>query len=168
MEELRALSEELGYPGAQKLWAEARRRDIDVTRKVVDAFSSTQGAKQVLRPRPPGKGRFWRLGSWTAGIDYNATPSPDPQGGDPYQYILIVQDIFSRKLWAHALKSKAPAVAQQAFEAIVRRAGTPDNLGTDNGNEFKGPFQEYLVEEQIHHDVADPRSRNARATWMLP
>jgi hypothetical protein len=143
MEELRALNQELGYPGAQKLWAEARRRDIDVTRKAVNEFSSIQGAKQVLRPRPPRQGKVVAteiMDRWAADIiDYNATPSPDPQGGDPYQYILIVQDIFSRKLWAHALKSKAPAVAQQAFEAIVRRAGTPDNLGTDNGNEFKGP-----------------------------
>ena len=79
MEELRNLSEELGYPGAQKLWAEARRRDIDVTRKVVDAFSSTQGAKQVLRPRPQGKGRIVAteiMDRWAADIiDYNATPS---------------------------------------------------------------------------------------------
>jgi len=102
---------------------------------------------------------------WAADlIDYNARPSPDPNGGEPYQYILIVQDIFSRKLWAHALKAKSQEVVQQAFESIVRRAGIPDNLDTDNGHEFKGRFQDYLVEENIEHEVADPRSRNARAT----
>ena len=79
---------------------------------------------------------------WAADlIDYNARPSHDPNGGDPYQYILIVQDIFSRKLWAHALKTKSQEVVQQAFESIVRRAGTPDNLDTDNGHEFRVVFR---------------------------
>jgi hypothetical protein len=77
---------------------------------------------------------------------------------------LIVQDIFSRKLYAHALKSKSQEVCQQAFEAIVRRAGLPDQLDTDNGHEFKGQFQDYLEEENIHHQVADARSKNAMAT----
>jgi hypothetical protein len=75
-----------------------------------------------------------------------------------------VQDIFSRVIFVHALKSKDQEVCQQAFEAIVRRAGLPDLLDTDNGNEWKGLFQDYLREERIRHQISDPRSKNARAT----
>ena len=168
MDRLSELSRELGYPSAQKLWSEAQRLQLEVTRKQVLDFVKTQAVRQVFRQRKAISGRIVAteiMDRWAADlIDYNARPSPDPNGGEPYQYILIVQDIFSRKLWAHALKVKSQEVVQQAFEAIVRRAGTPDNLDTDNGHEFKGRFQDYLVEENIQHDVADPRSRNARAT----
>ena len=168
MEEFRELAKELGYPSDEKLWIEARRRQIEVNRKQVFDFARAQPARQVLKQRPENQGKITSFEineRWAADIiDYNAHPSPDPKGGDPYQYILIVQDIFSRKIWTHALKSKSQEVSQQAFESIVRQAGTPDELDTDNGNEFKGQFHEYLVDERIQHEVADPRSKNARAT----
>ena len=168
MDDLRDLFEQLGYPSGQKLWAEAQRRDIDVTRAQVYEFAKTHPARQVFRQRPAHQGKVVAgeiNERWAADIiDNNARPSPDPKGGDPYQYILIVQDIFSRKIWAHALKSKSQDVCQQAFESIVRSAGTPDELDTDAGNEFQGNFHEYLVEETIDHQIADQRSRNARAT----
>ena len=168
MDELRELSKDLGHPSAQKLWTEAQRRHIEVSRAQVFDFAKAQPARQVLKQRPENQGKILSFEineRWAADlIDYNAHPSPDPNGGDPYQYILVVQDIFSRKIWAHALKSKSQEVCQQAFESIVRQAGTPDELDTDNGHEFKGHFHEYLIEERIQHEVADPRSRNARAT----
>ena len=168
MDQLSELSKELGYPSAQKLWSEAQRRQLEVTRKQVVEFVKTQAVRQVFRQRKAISGRIVAteiMDRWAADlIDYNARPSQDPNGGEPYQYILIVQDIFSRKLWAHALKAKSQEVVQQAFESIVRRAGIPENLDTDHGHEFKGRFQDYLVEENVQHDVADPRSKNARAT----
>ena len=168
MEQLRELSTELGHPSATKLWLEAQRRDLPVTRKEVVDFAQSHGARQVLAQRPKYEGKVVAVevnDRWAADIiDYNARPSPDPKGGSPYQYILIVQDIFSRVIFVHALKSKDQEVCQQAFEAIVRRAGLPDRLDTDNGNEFKGQFNDYLIEEKIHHVVSDARNKNARAT----
>ena len=35
---------------------------------------------------------------------------------------------------------------------------------TDNGNEWRGAFQQYLQDERIRHNVSDPRNKNARAT----
>jgi hypothetical protein len=46
----------------------------------------------------------------------------------------------------------------------VRKAGLPDSLDTDNGNEWRGAFQQYLQDEKIRHNVSDPRNKNARAT----
>ena len=152
MEQLRELSNELGHPSATKLWQEAQKRDLDVTRKQVLELTRSQPARQVLGKRPKYEGKIVAVeinDRWAADlIDYNARPSPDKKG-DPYQYILIVQDIFSRVIFAHALKSKSQEVVQQAFESIVRKAGLPDRLDTDNGHEFSGNFQDYLVEEEI-------------------
>jgi hypothetical protein len=152
MEQLRELSNELGHPSATKLWQEAQKRDLDVTRKQVLELTRSQPARQVLGKRPKYEGKIVAVeinDRWAADlIDYNARPSPDKKG-DPYQYILIVQDIFSRVIFVHALKSKSQEVVQQAFESIVRKAGLPDRLDTDNGHEFSGNFQDYLVEEEI-------------------
>ena len=104
---------------------------------------------------------------WAADlIDYTTKPSrgkDDPPSQEPYQYILIVQDVFSRKVWAVSMRVKTPEFVQQAFEHIVRSgAGVPRELDTDDGAEFKGPFEAYLKEEQIQHSIADPRNKNAR------
>jgi len=168
MEQVRALSQELGYPSADKLWVEVQRRAIPVTRAQVAQFVRSQGARQVFQKRPQYEGKIAATeinDRWAADIiDYNARPSPDPKGGPPDQYILIVQDIFSRVIFAHALKAKDQETCQQAFESIVRKAGLPDQLDTDNGHEFRGQFDSYLRDERILHEITDPRNRNARGT----
>ena len=53
-----------------------------------------------------------------------------------------------------------------AFEHLVREAhAKPSELDTDQGPEFKGPFEEYLSEEKIAHTTADLRIFNARGTF---
>ena len=89
MEQLRELSNELGQPSATKLWQEAQKRDLDVTRKQVLEFTQSQPARQVLGKRPKYEGKIVAVeinDRWAADlIDYNARPSPDKKG-DPYQY----------------------------------------------------------------------------------
>ncbi len=58
MDELRELSKELGDPSAQKLWIEAQRRQIEVTRQQVYDFSKAQPARQVLKQRPKNQGKI--------------------------------------------------------------------------------------------------------------
>jgi len=168
MDEVRVLAANLGFPSANKLWNEVRKRNINVPKDEVLQYVRSLGLRHVFQKRPAYEGRITATeinNRWAADlIDYNAKPSPDKKGGDPYQYILIVQDIFSRVLFVHALKSKDPEVVQQAFESIVRRAGVPDVLDTDHGNEFTGAFRDYLQEERIRHNLSDIRNKNARAT----
>ena len=168
MEQLRELSNQLGHPSADKLWQAAQRQNLPVTRKNVFNFVQAHAARQVFKKRANYEGKITATeinGRWAADlIDYTAKPSPGKDGEDPYQYILIVQDIFSRKIYVHALRTKTAEVCEQAFASIVRRAGHPDMLDTDNGLEFKGPFDQYLIEEKIYHRIADSRNKNARAT----
>jgi hypothetical protein len=168
MDEVRVLASDLGFPSANKLWDEVRKRNINVPKAEVLKYVRSLGLRHVFQRRPAYQGKITATeinNRWVADlIDYNAKPSPDKKGGDPYQYVLIVQDIFSRVLFVHALKTKDPEVVQQAFESIVRRAGKPDVLDTDHGNEFTGPFRNYLEEERIRHNVSDVRNKNARGT----
>ena len=169
MDQVRSLASDLGFPSSNKLWNEVRKRGINVPKDEVLKYVRSLGLRHVFQRRPAYEGRIAATeinNRWVADlVDYNAKPSPDKKGeGGPYQYILIVQDIFSRVLFAHSLKAKDPEVVQQAFESIVRRAGLPDLLDTDNGNEFTGPFKQYLQDERIRHNVSDARNKNARAT----
>jgi len=168
MEQLRELSDRLGHPSADKLWLAAQRQNLPVTRKAVFALVQANNARQVFKKRANYDGRIAATGindRWVADlIDYTAKPSASSETGDPFQYILIVQDIFSRKIYVHALRTKTAEVCEQAFASIIRKAGVPTRLDTDNGLEFHGPFDRYLEEENIHHEVADSRNKNARAT----
>ena len=58
MEQLRELSNELGHPSADKLWQEARKRNLDVTRKQVFQLVQGHAARQVLRKRPEYQGKI--------------------------------------------------------------------------------------------------------------
>ena len=168
MDALKELAKELGYPGAEKLWRAVERRNLPLTRAQVLAFVRAQGQRQVFAPRPKYEGKIaaTRINDrWAADlIDYTARPSHSKDSSkEPYQYVLIVQDVFSRKLWAVAMRVKTTETVQQAFEHIVRSgAGVPRELYTDNGLEFRGLFEQYLEEERIEHVIADQRNKNAR------
>ena len=168
MEALQALSNEIGQPGAEKLYRAVERRNLPYNRKQVADFVRAQSTRQVFQKRPKYEGKITAVkinDRWAADlIDYTAKPSMVEGSESPYQYILIVQDIFSRKIFVHALRSETADVVEQAFQSIVRRGGHPNRLDTDDGLEFKGPFDKYLVEEHIFHQVADPRNKNARGT----
>ena len=152
MDALKALSKDLGYPSGDKLWRAVERKGLQVTRPEVLAYAQAQGQRQIFAARPKYNGKIvgTRINDrWAADlIDYTTKPSrgkDDPPSQEPYQYILIVQDVFSRKLWAVSMRVKTPEFVQQAFEHIVRSgAGVPRELDTDDRAEFKGPFEAYL------------------------
>jgi Integrase core domain len=56
---------------------------------------------------------------------------------DQVSFILILIDIFSKKVWVETLKTKQGSVVAAALKAIFKRAPTPVRLRTDMGNEFK-------------------------------
>jgi Integrase core domain len=170
MDALKELSKELGYPSGDKLWRAVQRRGIQVQKPDVLAYAKAQGQRQIFAARPKYNGKIVATDindRWAADlIDYTTKPSrgkDDQPSVTPYQYILFVQDVFSRKIWAVSLRFKTPDVVQQAFEHIVRSGGgVPRELDTDDGAEFKGPFDAYLEEEHVEHSIADPRNKNAR------
>jgi hypothetical protein len=168
-EQLASLSKELGYPSSSKFWKAVERRGIEgLTKKKVDAFVAAQSARQVFRQRPKFDGKITATGindRWFADlIVYSSKPSENSDGKPPYQFILIVQDVYSRKLFGHALRFKDAETVSQAFESLLRQHGTPNRVDSDDGPEFSGPFNELLKEHHIGHLVSDKRSRNARGT----
>ena len=82
-------------------------------------------------------------------------------------YVLLVQDIFSRFLFAKALRSKVEVEA--AFSRLMKDTGKkPDELNTDSGSEFTSRgFQAMLEREGIRHVTnLDGRQLVFLASWI--
>ena len=171
MDQLPALSEEFGYPSANKLFDAAQRAGVKVTLKQVQAFVKSQSVRQVYHQLPPSKGKITAPNlddTWVADlIDYSWQPSESKEkGSEPaFQYILVVQDVFSRRLMARPIQDKLAKTCQEAFQSIVEERHTkPNVLSTDSGWEFKGAFEQYLEREGIYHRIKDPRALNSQGT----
>ena len=67
-------------------------------------------------------------------IEYNKTTKRFNQG---FNFILVVIDCFSKKIWARSLKKKSGPETAEAFESILSKLDEfPLNLCTDSGKEF--------------------------------
>ena len=182
-------SEQLNYPGANKLYSHLRNEDERVLYKDVAEYVERQPHRQVFaQPRnvrhPRAKGpRMKRPPNMTQGrvpaIDLNdrwmadladltAQPSIPAEGvnrggGVPYQYILVVLNVFSKELYARPLQYKSPEAVVAAFREIAHGQHLPSRLDTDAGAEFGGPFAAFLETNHIWHVVKDTQDANTLA-----
>jgi len=147
-----ALYRELSYPSEAKFRAALRKRGIKVSADFVREIVSDQGVRQLTAaaPRFTGHVTARKLDArWMADLmDYTAKSIK----GSPV-YVLILQDVFSRFIFATALKSKAEVGT--AFSRIVEETGRkPEELSTDKGSEFMSAgFQARLSNLGIRHRV---------------
>jgi len=145
-----ALYREMSFPSATKFRAALRKRGINVSADFVNEIVADQGVRQLIAaaPRFTGNVTARKLDARWMGdlMDYQAKSSK----GSP-MYIMILQDIFSRFIFAQALRSKAEVTA--AFSRIVEETGRkPDEFNTDRGSEWTSvAFQTRLSNLGIRH-----------------
>ena len=94
--------------------------------------------KQIQRAPPPLKGNVashYQNYEWQADlIDWTTAPSTEAETlyrrnqkalerkqKEPEKFILVVQDVFSRKIWAEALVTKQPDEVLRAFKRILEK-----------------------------------------------
>lgn len=176
-------SDKLNYAGASKLYAHLKANSQYVPWDIVKAFTDRQPERQIFAQprrvrhprregpaidRPPNlkEGHVTALDindRWMADLA-DLTAQPSSGGGDPpYQYILVVFNVFSKQLWARPLRTKTAEVVTQAFKEILHGQHPPSRLDTDAGLEFTGPFVKLLDENHILHIVKDREDANASA-----
>ena len=162
---IKEIYEELNRPSAAKLKQALKAQNIPISKedaKQIDVLTRKDTGKQLIAPRAQYKGKITSTGineRWAADlIDYTANPSK-PRGE---KYILVAQDIFTRKLYARALFKNDPRTVASAFKEIIKEAtadgdNVPTQLNTDKGPEFTGnAFQIALRDLKIQHNVKDP------------
>ena len=125
MERIEALFEQLNFPGPARLRQALKNRGIPFTKEQVDEVTRRESTRQIQQaaPRLTGKVASHYMGyEFMADlIDWTTAPSgTNKKKGE--RYILIVQDVFSRFIWAEALVSKKPDEVLEAFKRILTEA----------------------------------------------
>ena len=164
MERIEALFEQLNFPGPARLKQALKNRGIPFTNLQVEKLAKGETVRQIQQAAPPLKGRVashYQHYEWQSDlVDWSTAPSTEqeslptsgaskrrtqkgPEKKDPEKFILVVQDVFSRKIWAEATVTKQPDEILRAFKRIldkIRDEGgqIADRLTTDAGGEFAG------------------------------
>jgi len=154
---------ELNFPSSQKLRRVLDNRGIAYDRKDVEKLVRREAVRQVQAPAYKFDGKIAAHGindRWFCDlVDFTAAPSDrgkrtglgETKEGE--QFILVVQDVFSRFLWTEALTSKRPEIVAKAFEDIMTRATPhgvkPRSVTSDLGPEFQGAFEQALKAKGI-------------------
>ena len=95
---------------------------------------------------------------WRPRVRYDADLIAYPQHkqSEGYSHILVVQDVFSRKMWTRPLRSAKREEVGTALASILREAGPPQELYTDGGGEFQlGDLYQELHVEHVTRDRKD-------------
>ena len=75
------------------------------------------------------------------------------KGNRGYRYILIVIDVFSKKLYAEPLRDKTAKSVADAMEIIIKKVGQRiRNIQSDDGKEFiNNTMKQLLAKYNINH-----------------
>ena len=78
-----------------------------------------------------------------------------------YQYILVIQDIFSRFIFTVALKNKTAYEIIRVLKSVLNQGRSPQLLKSDKGSEFKNRFlSTYLKEKGIHQIFTENETKS--------
>jgi hypothetical protein len=120
-DQIAVLYAKLSYPTAAKFRATLAKRGVKISVKEAQEIASRYGQRQVLAPARSFPGRIVSPdlnARWAADL-ISYVSEPAAVGGRTYRYVLVVQDIFSRKIWTEALQTKVDTTP--AFERIIDR-----------------------------------------------
>ena len=70
-----------------------------------------------------------------------------------YQYILVLQDVFSRFVFTAPLKNKTASEIISGLKSILKQGRQPVLLRTDKGKEFKNRFLTAILKERNIHQI---------------
>ena len=152
MEQLAELAKELGTPGQAKLYRAAKKKGIVVSKLEVRRFLAKKGEKQIFRPLPESKGKTGAEGpGFRAQMDLVDLKYSKSQGNTT---ILVVIDVFTRRVYAKPVRSKEPSAVAPKLREILNDMETPVTIiSSDKGNEFTNQVDELLEEKNITHRV---------------
>ena len=140
---------ELGFPSAPKFQTALRKQGINVSLDNLRDLIKTLGSRQIFRPPPQYKGNVTARSiddRWVADVlSFESRPV------EGFTNVLLIQDVFSRFLWASPMGSKKETT--RAFRTHLNVTGRVcRELSTDKGTEFtSAEFQRLVAEEGIHH-----------------
>ena len=145
-DEILEIFEDLNYPSATKLRAALLRKGFKARLKDVEEFVKSQTPTQLFAKAPKYRGKIISSRPnecWvTDFIDFVAEPS------GKFKYVLLIQDIVSRKLWATALEDKQMSSVVKTLRSLFAEHGKCKELNADG--EFDNPsINQFLSQNSV-------------------
>ena len=121
MATLRDLYMELGAPAPQALFIAARRRGLNVTREEVRQFTAKRGARQIFTAPQPSAGKVVAEDLHTRFVaDLMDMKNEEvTEGEEQSKNVLVLVNVFSRKIWAETMPNKTDKETASAMQTIL-------------------------------------------------
>ena len=146
---------EFAYPSSQNLYTIMKEAGEKVTSKEVQQVVNEQLASQLHKKQKVKISShmvaYFENEKWLMDLLDMQIFAGSNKG---YRYILIVVDVFTRKGFAIAIKTKGVDDVLNALKEIINKNGKPLKLISDNGKEFlNNKMKNYLNEMDIYHET---------------
>jgi hypothetical protein len=147
-----------GYPSANRLFSIAKDKIDGVKLKDIQSFLEKQETQQ-LHKKDPIDNNPRPITTIESKLDYQADLldlQKYSRNNKGFNWVLLVEDIFTRKAYAEGIKTKSPNDVLPALNRAFDYLGKPRlNLTTDNGGEFKGVVDKKLADLKIVHRTTE-------------
>ena len=166
MDQLEDLSKKLGrLKGVDKLYAEARKKGIDVSKAQVKDFVAGIGPKQVISQSQPSLGKSATSAIANEGSRYQIdliqfrfsaqeADSDEEEDEEKQRYGMVIINVFDRKAHAVTLATKSSEAVLSGMRKLLRKMGGDMKggvLSSDLGKEFMSHEIQALLKS---HDFA--------------
>ena len=145
MQRVKDLYDQLARPGAQKLFQEAKKRGIAVSRSQVTDFVRSQAERQVFSaPLPKAQGK-------SVSEDVDARFQMAVVNYQSGIMALVLVNVFTRKFWAKTIPNKSAESVLNAGKVLIDRLQErPKVISSDDGLEHTA-LSQWLKEQGIGH-----------------
>ena len=166
-EQINKLFSDMGFPSQTIFYKKLRRMGIPVTMKMIQEFVSSRSERSLMAPGPKYEGKIVAFDiNHKMAIDVISFVSkPVKTNSGEMSYVLICQDIFSRKIYTRPMVELSQTTSM--FEDILKEQELfdnenkyPDVLNSDKGGEFtsenfKALCQRYNIRQVFKVGIND-------------
>ena len=149
--DIQSVYKKYNYPSKKKLYALAKLEGVRMTLKDIDSFLSKQHSQQIFSKKIQQK--EGHIVSFVPDLRYqmdlvDMSNFSKKNGG--FNWILMLIDIFSRKLYAYLLKDKSKESIVKALTQFFKKYH-PETIISDNDTGFNSSVVKKLFDE--HNSV---------------
>lgn len=161
MDELKKHYENAGLPSASKFIKYLKTNNINTYKKEeIQEFIKNQSTDQVFKKVKkqkggmpivaPGENLDYQMDILVLSGDSDKSETKQNKG---YKNIFMLMDIFNRKVYLKAMKTKKPAEVVDALNEGIHFLGDkiPYRIASDNGGEYMKDVKKYMSENDIIH-----------------
>ncbi len=154
--DIETIYSQYGYPSKAKLYALAKKNGLKVTLKSVEEFLNKQAGQQIFSrkvPRKPGHIVAFQPDTRIQLDLIDMTNYGRQNSG--YNWILLLIDVFTRKLYAYLMKNKTEKSIGDALEMFFK-SHHPDIITSDQESGVTGrAIQKLMERNNVISDLVD-------------